>query len=215
MGGDGSADPKPGPSWGRGGSVGGGGGSTGGRQPGKQGRDDNDDDDPNKCRKKGSEGGPPRPTVARKVPRKSGTAYPPINRNLCTVPLSLFADPERILRRLYIFAEEPCKSTTTTSELCNPVFKEVQPRPSEHSNLEYHINNLNLYLYVFGLFSIFVIKPIQPDCVKIKGISVLLLETPLTRSKYFSPFTHAQHLTRTSGTFCTFTYKQTLHWWRI
>ena len=69
---------------------------------------------------------------------------------------------------------------------------------------------MNLYLYVFGLFSIFVIKPIQPDCDKIKGISVLLLETPLTRSKYFSPYTHAQRLTRTSGTFCTFAYKQTL-----
>ena len=72
------------------------------------------------------------------------------------VPLSLFADPERILGRLYVFAEEPCKSTTTTSEPCSPVFKEAQPRPSEsitleHSNLEYHINNLNLYLHVFGL----------------------------------------------------------------
>ena len=53
---------------------------------------------------------------------------------LCTVSLSLFADPERILRRLYVCAEEPCKSTTTTSEPCSPVFKEVQPRPSEHSN---------------------------------------------------------------------------------
>ena len=62
----------------------------------------------------------------------------------------------------------------------------------------------------FGLFSIFVIKPIQPDCDKIKGISVLLLETPLTRSKYFSPYTHAQRLTRTSITFCTFAYEQTL-----
>ena len=30
--------------------------------------------------------------------------------------LSLFADPERILRRLYVFVEEPCKSTITTSE---------------------------------------------------------------------------------------------------
>ena len=49
----------------------------------------------------------------------------------CTVPLSLFADPERILRRLYVFAEEPCKSTTTTSEPCSPVFKEAQPRPSK------------------------------------------------------------------------------------
>ena len=37
-----------------------------------------------------------------------------------------------------------------------------------------------------SLFSI-VIKSIQPDCDKIKGISVLLLETPLTRSKYIFP----------------------------
>ena len=85
-GGDGSVDPKPGPSWGRGGgdggSVGGGGSGTGGRQPGKRGQDDNNDDDPNKRRKTGGEGRPPRPTVARKEPRKSGTAYPPINRNL-------------------------------------------------------------------------------------------------------------------------------------
>ena len=73
----------------------------------------------------------------------------------CTVPLSLFADPEQILRRLYLFAEEPCKSTTTTSEPCSQVFKEVQPRPSKHSNLEYHINNLNLYLHVFGLLIIY------------------------------------------------------------
>ena len=47
----------------------------------------------------------------------------------CMVSLSLFADLERILRRLYVFVEEPCKSTTTTSEPCSPVFKEVQPRP--------------------------------------------------------------------------------------
>ena len=47
----------------------------------------------------------------------------------CTVSLGLFADLERILSRLYVFVEEPCKSTTTTSEPCSPVFKEVQPRP--------------------------------------------------------------------------------------
>ena len=40
---------------------------------------------------------------------------------------------------------------------------------------------------------------------RIKGISVLLLETPLTRSKYISPpHTHTQRLTRTLRTFCTF-----------
>ena len=57
----------------------------------------------------------------------------------CTVPLSIFADPERILRRLYVFAEEPCKSTTTTSEPCSPVFKEAQPRPSKSITLEHSI----------------------------------------------------------------------------
>ena len=60
----------------------GGGSKGGGRQLGKRGRDDGKDDDPNKRRKMGEEGEPPRPTVARKEPRKSGTAYPPINRNL-------------------------------------------------------------------------------------------------------------------------------------
>ena len=48
----------------------------------------------------------------------------------CTVSLSLFAGPEQILRRFSIFAEEPCKSTITVTEPCNPVFKEAQPRPS-------------------------------------------------------------------------------------
>ena len=52
----------------------------------------------------------------------------------CTVPFSLFADPERIPRRLYVFAEEPCKSTTMTSEPCSPVFKEAQPRHSHTHN---------------------------------------------------------------------------------
>ena len=60
-----------------------------------------------------------------------------IHSGSCTVPLSVFADPERILRRLYVFAEEPCKSTTTTSEPYSPVFKEAQPRPSAHSQLEF------------------------------------------------------------------------------
>ena len=47
---------------------------------------------------------------------------------------SLFADPERIMRRFYVFAEDPCKSTITTSEPCSPVFKEAQPRPSRAVN---------------------------------------------------------------------------------
>ena len=81
-----SVGPKPGTSQsgggGAGGSVGGGGSGTGGRQSGKRGRDDNNDDDPNKCRKTGDGSGPTGPPVARKEPRKQGTAYLPINRNL-------------------------------------------------------------------------------------------------------------------------------------
>ena len=68
-------------------------------------------------------------------------------------------------------------------------------------------------MYLDCSLFIIVIKAIQPDCDKIKGISVLLLETPLTRSKYISPYTHAQHLTRTSRTFYTFAYKLPHHWW--
>ena len=112
------------------------------------------------------------------------------------------------MRRFYVFAEDPCKSTITTSEPCSPVFKEAQPRPSEQSiSLISRIGifmNFIIVHNVFLLLVIIVIKAIQPDCDKIKGSSVLLLETPLTRSKYISPYTHAQHLTRTSRTFYTF-----------
>ena len=56
-------------------------GGSGGDDPGrgrKRGRDnDGDDDDPNKYRKTGDEGRPPRQSVARKEPRTSDTAYPP------------------------------------------------------------------------------------------------------------------------------------------
>ena len=70
---------------------------------------------------------------------------------------------------------------------------------------------MNLYLYVFGLLLfIIIINAIQPDCDKIKGISVLLLETPLTRSKYISPYTHAQQRTQTSRTFYTFAVTEPL-----
>ena len=67
-----------------GGSTGTGGGSgiggSGGDNPGwgrKRDRDDGSNgDDPNKRRKTGDEGGPPRPIVAHKEPCKVGTAYP-------------------------------------------------------------------------------------------------------------------------------------------
>ena len=73
-----SASTSGGGGTGTGGSsgIGGSGGGDPGRG-GKRGRDDDgDDDDPNKCRKTGGEGGPPRPTVARKEPRKASTVYP-------------------------------------------------------------------------------------------------------------------------------------------
>ena len=107
------------------------------------------------------------------------------------VPFSLFADPERILRRLYIFAEEPCKSTNTTSEPCSPVFKEAQPRPSEHSKSRISHKQLESVSICIWTVIIYCCNKKHPtDCDKIKGISVLLLETPLTRSKYISPPTH-------------------------
>ena len=49
-------------------------GGSGSRKRGRD--DDGDGDDPNKRRKTGDEGEPPRPMVARKEPRKSGTTYP-------------------------------------------------------------------------------------------------------------------------------------------
>ena len=45
---------------------------------------------------------------------------------------SLFAGPERILRRFSVFAEEPRKSIIIATEPCSPVFKEAQPRPSNN-----------------------------------------------------------------------------------
>ena len=73
-------------------SGGAGAGGSGGDSPGKgrkRGRDDDGDgDDPNKRRKTGDEGGPPRPIVARKEPCRGGTAYPPINQKLPVLYIS-------------------------------------------------------------------------------------------------------------------------------
>ena len=66
-------------------STSGGVGGSGGR---KRGRDDDDDDDPNKRRKTGDQGKPQRLLVARKEPRKKGTAYPPIDRKLPVLYIS-------------------------------------------------------------------------------------------------------------------------------
>ena len=103
-GGSRSAGPKPGTSQsgggGAGGSVGGGGSGTGGRQPGKRGQDDDDDDDPNKHRKTEDGGGPLRPPMARKEPRRPGTAYPPINRNLQPLYISRRKEGTRLGNRV-------------------------------------------------------------------------------------------------------------------
>ena len=62
---------------------------VGGSRGRKRGRDDDgDDDDPNKHRKTGGEGAPPKPLVARKEPRKMGTVYPPIDRKLPALYIS-------------------------------------------------------------------------------------------------------------------------------
>ena len=95
-GGGGSAHGGGGASTSGGGGTGTGDGScvggSGGDDPGrdrKRGRDDGGDgDDPNKHRKTGDEGGPPRPIVARKEPRKVGTAYPLINQKLPVLYIS-------------------------------------------------------------------------------------------------------------------------------
>ena len=61
-------------------------GGSGGRKRGQD--DDGNGDDPNKRRKTGDEGAPPKLPVARKEPRKAGTVYPPINRNLPVLYIS-------------------------------------------------------------------------------------------------------------------------------
>ena len=65
------------------------GGGAGGSGSRKRGRDDDGDgDDPNKCRKTGGEGEPPKQLVARKEPCKKGTVYPPIDRKLPVLYIS-------------------------------------------------------------------------------------------------------------------------------
>ena len=64
---------------------------SGGKKRGRDG--DGDDDDPNKCRKTGDGNKQPKPQVARKEPRKKGTAYPPIDWKL--PPLYISRPKER------------------------------------------------------------------------------------------------------------------------
>ena len=84
----------------KGSAQGGDGPSTSGRSAGGSGSrkrawddDDDDEDDPNKCRKTGGEGAPPKPMVAHKEPRKKGAGYPP-NRQKAASSLHLSAEGE-------------------------------------------------------------------------------------------------------------------------
>ena len=85
--------------------------STSGRGVGgsgsrKRGQDDGGDgSDPNKLRKTGDEGEPPRPMVARKEPRKLGTTYPPIDRKLPVLYIS--HTKERTLLGHHVFDWTP------------------------------------------------------------------------------------------------------------
>ena len=80
------------------------GGGAIGDDPGrgrKRGRDDDgDDDDPNKRRKMGDESRPSRQSVSRKEPRKSGTGYPPVNRNLPVLYISRRKERTRLGHRI-------------------------------------------------------------------------------------------------------------------
>ena len=95
---------------GRGGASGGGGPSTsgaglsGGRKRGRD--DDGDGDDPNKCRKTGGEGEPPKKLVARKEPCKKGTVYPPIDRKLPVLHISRTKERTMLGHRILDWTDE-------------------------------------------------------------------------------------------------------------
>ena len=141
--------------------------------------------------------------------------------------LSLFVDPKWILRRLYVFTEEPCKSTITTSEPCSPVFKEAQPRPSKQSiSLISRIGIFMNFIIVQNVFLLLVIYCCNKASNRIVTRSkelVFYSWIPLSPEvSRLSPYTHARQHTQTSRSFCIFAvhrlhtpWKITLHWWRI
>ena len=72
----------------------------------KQGRDDEgDEDDPAKCQKMGGNA-PPKPMVARKEPRRKGTAYPPINRKLPALYISRTKERTMLGHRILDWTDE-------------------------------------------------------------------------------------------------------------
>ena len=79
-------------------------GGSGGRKRGRD--DDGDGDDPNKCRKTGGEGEPPKKLVARKEPRKKGTVYPPIDRKLPVLYISRTKERTMLGHRILDWTDE-------------------------------------------------------------------------------------------------------------
>ena len=124
--------------------------------------------------------------------------------------MSLFAGPERILRRFSVFAEEQRKSIITATEPCSPVFKEAQPRPSDTHRIRrakhsvkfesvtvVHNVLLLLVIYYCNKASNWIV-PKQKDSVSSSGYP---LSPEVSR---LSPCTHVQQHTRTSRTFYIF-----------
>ena len=79
-------------------------GGSGGKKRGRD--DDGDGDDPNKCRKTGGEGEPPKQLVACKEPRKKGTVYPPIDRKLPVLYISRPKERTELGHRMLDWTEE-------------------------------------------------------------------------------------------------------------
>ena len=84
----------------------------------------------------------------------------------CTVSLSLFAGPGRILRRFSVLAEEPRKSIITVTEPCNPVFKEAQPRPSVSQSIKLRTDQSNLGIHEVHLLYFFLQETVITVVIK-------------------------------------------------
>ena len=102
---------------------------------------------------------------------------------------------ERILRRFSIFAEEPCKSTITTTEPCSPLFKEAQPRPSNHNtralfSLIQTFSFSSLIVLMFCNCYLFYNKVSSRIVLTSKGFSVFFWITLSPEVSRLSLFTH-------------------------
>ena len=138
----------------------------------------------------------------------------------CTVSLSLFAGPERILRRFSVFSEEPCKSTITTTEPCSPVFKEAQPRSSSIKtsvSQAFSLVHSHIIVSMFCNCSLFCNKVSSRIVLTSKGFSVFFWITlshevsrhfPHTCTSTYANFKNLLYI-------CCTLADIPLHWWRI